>query len=131
MDSPGSQAPIAPSTIPAIPLPVHIHPARQARRDTLSDDVLVGSHPQRTIGCHISIRFPPSTRASTPQVDAPSVKELIRLKSLGFIALTGYRLFNLFMMLAFGTVKLGLALHGYSVAPTALDWVGGVFFAMM
>lgn len=46
------------------------------------------------------------------------------------IALTGYRLLNMLIILVFGTVKTVLALMGHSAVPTALDWVLGVLFAI-
>jgi hypothetical protein len=49
---------------------------------------------------------------------------------LGF-KLTGYRLLNLAMFLAFGLSKFILSLQGHSVAPTALDWVAGSVLAAL
>lgn len=48
-----------------------------------------------------------------------------------FIVMTGYRILNGLVILAFATVKLGMALHGYSAVPTISDWLSGVLFAAM
>ncbi|KAI0247203.1 hypothetical protein BJV78DRAFT_952521 [Lactifluus subvellereus] len=41
------------------------------------------------------------------------------------VKLTGYRLLNLAVLLAFGVAKFVLSLQGQSVAPTGLDWIAG------
>ena len=46
------------------------------------------------------------------------------------VKITGYRLLNILIVLALGTVKLGMTLRGYSLVPTALDWITGVLFAI-
>ncbi|TCD60487.1 hypothetical protein EIP91_010019 [Steccherinum ochraceum] len=44
------------------------------------------------------------------------------------VSLTGYRLSNMTVMVAFGTAKAVLAWKGQSALPTALDWISGVVF---
>ena len=39
-----------------------------------------------------------------------------------FVPLTGYWLLNVFVVVSLGTVKFVMTLHGYSLAPTVLDW---------
>lgn len=46
------------------------------------------------------------------------------------VALTGYRLLNIAVILIFGTVKAVLTLYGYSILPTTFEWVIGVLFAI-
>ncbi|KAI0297060.1 hypothetical protein B0F90DRAFT_1819603 [Multifurca ochricompacta] len=45
------------------------------------------------------------------------------------VKLTGYRLFNMVMILVIGLAKFILSLKGQSVAPTGLEWVAGSAFA--
>lgn len=46
------------------------------------------------------------------------------------VALTGYRLLNIAVVFIIGTVKAVLTLYGYSIVPTAFEWVIGVLFAI-
>ncbi|KAH8079406.1 hypothetical protein BXZ70DRAFT_647152 [Cristinia sonorae] len=47
------------------------------------------------------------------------------------IALTGYRLSNILLVIVIGTVKFVLTMYGYSTVPTALDWALGVVLALL
>jgi hypothetical protein len=47
------------------------------------------------------------------------------------VKLTGYRLLNLVVLLAFGAAKFVLSLQGQSVAPTGLDWISGSMLACL
>lgn len=46
------------------------------------------------------------------------------------VKLTGYRLLNMSIIAGFGITKAILTYRGYSVVPTALDLLLGVFFAI-
>ena len=47
------------------------------------------------------------------------------------VKLTGYRLLNISVILAFGISKAVFAYRGQSVVPTTLEWVAGTFLALM
>lgn len=46
------------------------------------------------------------------------------------VKLTGYRLLNIVTIAGFGITKAVLSYRGYSIVPTTLDWLSGVFFAI-
>ncbi|KAH8079430.1 hypothetical protein BXZ70DRAFT_911070 [Cristinia sonorae] len=66
-----------------------------------------------------------TTRGENPPTEDPSTDPTLELY---LPVLTVYRLMNIIVLVAFGTAKFVLAMHGYSASPTALEWAIGVLF---
>jgi len=47
------------------------------------------------------------------------------------VKLTGYRLLNIVVIFTIGTAKYMLSLKGQSIAPTGLEWAGGLVLAVL
>lgn len=56
---------------------------------------------------------------------------LVSERPILLVKLTGYRLLNMAVLVAFGTAKAILSYMGKSVAPTVLDWILGVALSIM
>ena len=64
------------------------------------------------------------TSSEPAQVGAPETPS-------STISMSGYLLLNIAFVVTVGTVKLVMALHGFSLVPTLLDWVVGVVFFLV
>ena len=85
----------------------------------------VAEHEGGQVGEHPNLVMP-------PQVDwdarfSRDPEDTTRPRRTWF-TLSLYVLFNVFVPVVFGTVKMAMSLHGYSVVPTLLDYIIDVLF---
>ena len=73
----------------------------------------------------------PTTVIPPVSLNQPEPPYEISTTTPSILLFSGYTLLNIAFVFSFGTVKLVMALHGYSVAPTVLDYITGVIFAIV